>query len=295
MTRITWDNVGERLYETGVDLGVLYIPNAGVYDNGFGWNGLTKVTEKPSGASATPLFADNGKYLNLISAEDFGGTIEAFTYPSQFAQCDGTASPQVGVTIGQQARKSFGFAYRTKLGNDVSALDFAYKLHLVYGALAAPSERAYETVNDSPSALAFSWDFSTTAVAITGMKPSAILTIDSSKVTESNLTVLENALYGTAGTAPRLPLPDEVVAMFAGSQTVVTPSAPTFVSTTGVITIPTVTGVTYRRADTNAIVTGTTTIAGTTGASLVIKAAPSTGAYTFAANSDDDWSYVRTA
>lgn len=295
MTTIIWDAVSERLYETGVDRGVLFLSNAGVYDTGFGWNGLTKVTEKPSGASATPLYADNGKYLNLISAEDFGGTIEAFTYPLQFAQCDGTASPQVGVSVGQQTRKGFGFSYRTKLGNDVSASDFAYKLHLVYGALAAPSERAYETINDSPSALAFSWDFSTTAVNVTGLKPSAILTIDSSKVLAANLLVLENALYGTAGTSPRLPLPDEVIAMFAGSQTLVTPVMPTFVSTTGVITIPTVTGVTYRRTDTNAIVTGTTTIAGTTGASLVIKATPSSGAYAFTVNSDDAYSFVRTA
>lgn len=295
MTAIIWDAVNERLYETGVDRGVLFLANAGIYDTGFGWNGLTKVTEKPSGASASPLYADNGKYLNLISAEDFGGTIEAFTYPMQFAQCDGTASPQTGVSVGQQTRKSFGFTYRTKLGNDVLASDFAYKLHLVYGALASPSERAYETINDSPSALAFSWDFSTTAVSVAGLKPSAILTIDSSKVSSANLLVLENALYGTASTTPRLPLPDEVIAMFAGAQTMVTPLAPTFVSTTGVITIPTVTGVVYRRADTNAIVTGTTTIAGTTGASLVIKAAPLNGTFAFTINSDDDWSFVRTA
>ena len=295
MTKIIWDATGERTYETGVDYGVLYIANGGVYDNGFGWNGLTKVTEKPSGASATPLYADNGKYLNLISAEDFGGTIEAFTYPKEFAQCDGTASPQVGVTVGQQSRKSFGFAYRTKLGNDVLASDFAYKLHLVYGALAAPSERAYETINDSPAALAFSWDFTTTAVAIAGMKPSAILTIDSSKVSAANLLVLENALYGTPGTNPRLPLPDEVVEMFAGSQTEVTPVAPTFVSTTGVITVPVVTGVVYRRGDTNAVITNTTTIAGGSGASLIVRATPASGAYTFKANTDEDWSFTRTA
>ena len=295
MTKLLWDQTGERTYETGVDQGVLYIPTAGVYDVGYAWNGLTTVTESPSGAESSPQYADNIKYLNLVSNEEFGATIEAFTYPSQFAQCDGTAAPQVGVSVGQQARKSFGLAYRTKLGNDVSGSEYGYKLHLIYGALAAPTERAYATVNDSPEGIAFSWEVTTTAVAVTGLKPTAVLTIDSTKVAPANLTTLENALYGTAGTTSRLPLPDEVIGMFAGAQTVVTPLAPTFVSTTGVITIPSVTGVQYRRADTNAVVTGTTTITGTIGASLVIRATPTTGTYTFAANADDDWSFVRTA
>lgn len=295
MTKILWDQVGERLYETGVDQGVLYIPNAGVYDTGVAWNGLSTVTEKPSGADATPVYADNIKYLNLVAAEEFGGTIEAYTYPVEFAQCDGTAIPETGVHVGQQNRKVFGLSYRTKLGNDVDGQDYGYKLHLVYGALAAPSEKAFATVNDAPEALAFSWDFSTTPVAVSGLKPTAILTIDSTKVTPANLQALEDALYGTAGTSPRLPLPDEVIGMFAGAQTAVTPTAPTFVSATGVITIPTVTGVTYRRADTNAVVTGTVTIAGGAGASLVIKAAPTNGTYKFTANADDDWSFVRTA
>jgi hypothetical protein len=295
MTRVLWDSVGERYFETGVDRGVLYIPNAGVYDNGYAWNGLTGVTESPSGAEATPIYADNMKYLNLISAEDLSGTIEAFTYPNEFAQCDGSSIQNVGVSVTQQARKQFGLCYRTKKGNDVSASDYGYKLHLVYGANAAPSEKAYATVNDSPEALAFSWAFSTTPVAVSGLKPSALLVVDSTLVLAANLTALEDALYGTAGTSPRLPLPDEVIAMFAGAQTAVTPTAPTFVSTTGVITIPVVTGVTYRRADTNAIVTGTTTIAGTTGASLVITATPASGLYKFTANSDNDWSFVRTA
>lgn len=295
MSLLTWDNVGERVYETGVDRGVLYLPTAGVYDVGYAWNGLTAVTESPSGAEASAQYADNIKYLNLLSAEDFGATVEAFTYPKEFAQCDGTAAPQVGLALGQQTRRSFGLSYRTRLGNDLLATDFGYKLHLIYGATAAPTEKAYATINDSPEAITFSWEVSTTAVAVTGYKASAVLTIDSTKVDAANLQALEDALYGTAGTTPRLPLPDEVIAMFASTQTVVTPLAPTFVSSTGVITIPVVTGVVYRRADTNVIVTGTTTVTGTTGASLVIKAAPSTGAYRFAANADDDWSFVRTA
>jgi len=295
MTALQWDLSGQRTYETGVDHGVLYIPTAGVYDTGVAWNGLTTVTESPSGAEANSLYADNIKYLNLYSAEEFGATIEAYTYPDEFMQFDGLAVPQPGLTVGQQNRRAFGFSYRTQLGNDLEGADYGYKLHLIYGATASPSEKAYATVNDSPEAITFSWEVATVPVAVTGLKPTSVITIDSSTVDAASLLVLENALYGTAGTDPRLPLPDEVITMFAGSQTVVTAEAPTFVSTTGVITIPVVTGVTYRRADTNAVVTGTTTVAGGVGASLVIRAAPSTGAYTFAANSDDDWSFVRTA
>jgi hypothetical protein len=293
MAILTWDGTGERLYETGVDRGVLYIPTGGVYDTGYAWNGLTAVTESPTGAEATALYADNIKYLNLVSAEEFGATIEAYTYPTAFAQCDGTANPSAGVSIGQQARKTFGFSYRTKLGNDSVGADYGYKLHLVYGALAAPSEKAYNTVNDSPEAITFSWEVTTTPVPVTGFKPTAIITIDSTKVNAANLTALEEALYGTAGTNARLPLPDEVVTMFAGGQTTVTPTAPT-ATAAGVITIPTVTGVTYRRADTNAVVTGTVTIA-VLNDTLVIRATPSTGAYKFAAGSDDDWSFKKTA
>ena len=294
MTKLLWDQVGERRYETGVDQGVLFIPTNGVYSIGYAWNGLTAVTESPSGAEASPIYADNIKYLNLISAEEFGASVEAFTYPDEFAQCDGTAVPQPGVNVGQQARKAFGLAYRTKIGDDVTGADAGYKLHLIYGAMAAPSEKAYATVNDAPEALTFSWAVTTTAVNVTGLKPTAVLTIDSTQVTLANLQALEAALYGGAGTDPRLPLPDEVIAMFAGSLTEATPTQPTFVSTTGVITIPVVTGVDYHRADTNAIVLGTTTVAGTTGASLVIYATPKNG-FVFPANTDDDWSFVRTA
>jgi hypothetical protein len=181
------------------------------------------------------------------------------------------------------------------LGNDVDATDYGYKVHLIYAALAAPSEKAYATINDAPEAITFSWAFSTTAVSVTGLKPTALLTIDSTKVTPANLAVLEDALYGTAGTNPRLPLPDEVIAMFEGTQSEVVPLMPTFVSTTGVITIPTVPGVTYRRADTNAVVTDTTTVVGPAGSALIIRATPATGAYKFKANSDEDWSFERTA
>lgn len=297
MTVLEWDKVGERYYETGVDRGVLYKPNgAGIYPAGSGipWNGLTGVTESPSGAESTKVYADNIPYLNLISAEDFNGTIEALTYPAEFAEHDGTATPQVGVYLGQQTRKAFGFSYRTRLGNDLLAQDFGYKIHLVYGAIAAPTEKAYATVNDTPEAMPFSWEFSTTPVSVPGFKPTAILTIDSTKVQPAALITLEEALYGTAGTNARLPQPDEVIAMFAGAQTTVSPTAPT-ATAAGLITIPTVTGVTYRRADTNAVVTGTVQVPGTIGSALVIRANPLNGTYKFKPTDDDDWSFTKTA
>lgn len=285
MSKLTWDQVGERRYETGVDHGVLYIPNnLGVYDTGFAWNGLTAVTESPSGAEASPQYADNIKYLNLISAEEFGGTIEAFTYPDEFAQCDGTASPQPGISLGQQSRKTFGLAYRTRVGNDLDGTDHGYKVHMIYGALAAPSEKAYSTINDSPEALTFSWELSTTPVDVPGFKPAASLTIDSTKVSASALLVLENALYGTVGTDPRLPLPAEVLAMFAGTTAVATPTEPAYNSTTKTITIPVVTGVTYMINDEP--VTGDVVITQDT----VVTAKPNQG-YQFPDVSDDDWYY----
>lgn len=215
MAVLTWDQVGERFYETGVDHGVLYIPTNGVYNSGVAWNGLISVTESPSGAEPSPQYADNIKYLNLLSTEEFGGTIEAFTYPDEFAQCDGTAFPKVGLAVGQQPRKPFGLSYRTKIGNDTAGQDLGYKLHLVYGALAAPSEKAYSTVNDSPEAVAFSWEFTTTPVEVTGLKPTALLTIDSTKVAAAGLTALEALLYGTELQDPSLPLPNAVIALFA--------------------------------------------------------------------------------
>lgn len=295
MTALVWDQIGEHLYETGVDHGVLYIPNNGVYDSGVAWNGLTTVTESPSGAEATALYADNIKYLNLKSLEEFGGTIEAYTYPDEFGQCDGTAEPQPGVLVGQQPRKSFGLSYRSRVGNDLEADEFGYKLHLVYSASAAPSEKAYATINDTPEAITFSWEFTTTSVPVQGLKPTSLLVIDSTKTTPANLKSLEDILYGTAGVDARLPLPDEVIQMFVGAQTEVTPVQPTFDAPTGVITIPTVTGVQYKRGDTGANVAGgaTVTIA-TAGESMVIQAVPLSGIYKFAPGSDDDWSFTRT-
>lgn len=214
MSKLVWDKTGERLYETGVKQGVLYPMDAkGTYPKGVPWNGLTNVTESPSGAEATALYADDIKYLNLMSAEEFGGTIEAYTYPDEFAECDGSASLATGVYIGQQPRKTFGFSYCTTLGNDVESNAHGYKLHLVYGALASPSEKAYSTINDSPEAITFSWEFSTTPVNVTGFKPTACLTIDSTKVDPEKLAALEKILYGDdtdESAVARLPLPDEV-------------------------------------------------------------------------------------
>ena len=211
MPKLVWDKTGDRLYETGVKQGVLYpIDNKGTYPKGVAWNGLTNVTESPSGAEATALYADDIKYLNLISTEEFGGTIEAYTYPDEFAECDGSASLATGVYIGQQPRKTFGFSYRTTLGNDVDNNNYGYKLHLVYGALASPSEKAYATINDSPEAITFSWEFSTTPVNVTGFKPTACITIDSTKVDPQKLADLEAILYGGDDAEARLPLPDEV-------------------------------------------------------------------------------------
>jgi hypothetical protein len=248
---LTWDNVGERRYETGVDHGVLYLPdNTGAYVEGYAWNGLTTVTESPSGAESNPQYADNIKYLNLISIEEFGGTIEAFTYPDEFAQCDGTASPEVGIYLGQQGRRVFGLAYRTRLGNDLDGTDHGYRLHLVYGALAAPSEKAYATINDSPEAIAFSWDITTTPVQVAGYKPTALLTVDSTKVDATKLAALEAILYGTATDDPRLPLPDEVIGLVGTGVTDVDLSRaanqPAFDNATGVITLPAVTGVQWQ-------------------------------------------------
>jgi len=216
MATLTWDAVGDRLYETGIDHGVLYIPDSdGIYATGVPWNGLTAVTESPSGAEANAKYADNIKYLNLISAEQFGGTIEAFTYPDEFAQFDGLVTPQPGVTVGQQPRKTFGISYRTLLGNDVDGEQYGYKLHLVYGCVASPSERAYNSVNDSPEAINFSWTISTTPVPVTGYKPTSILTIDSTVVDPGALSDLLDQLYGTTIITANLPMPDDVIAIFA--------------------------------------------------------------------------------
>lgn len=214
MSKLVWDQTGEKLYETGVKNGVLYVQEAGAYPKGVAWNGLTAVTESPSGAEASPLYADDVKYLNLISNEELGGTIEAYMYPDEFGVCDGSASLAAGVSIGQQPRKAFGLCYRTTLGNDVESNDYGYKLHLIYGCLAAPSEKAYASINDSPEAITFSWEFSTTPVAVEGHKPTACITIDSTKVDAVKLAALEDILYGSASEEARLPLPTEIATLF---------------------------------------------------------------------------------
>lgn len=223
--KLVWDKTGERLFETGVKQGVLYPQSStGTYPKGVAWNGLTAVTESPSGAEATPLYADDIKYLNLRSVEEFGATVEAYTYPDEFAECDGSAEIADGVTIGQQKRKAFGMCYKTTLGNDVAGNDYGYKLHIVYGATAAPSEKAYATINDSPEAITLSWELTTTPVSVTGAKPTASLVIDSTKADATKLKALEEILYGKDGTGegnatgavdPRLPLPDEIAQLMA--------------------------------------------------------------------------------
>jgi hypothetical protein len=222
MSKIKWDESGKRLYETGVKQGVLYVQDAtGAYPKGVAWNGLTAVTESPSGAESTPIYADDSKYLNLMSAEDFGATVEAYTYPDEFGVCDGSAEIALGVKAGQQGRKAFGLCYRTSIGNDNDGNDHGYKLHIIYGAMASPSEKAYQTINDSPEAISFSWEVTTTPVAIPGFKPAAQLTIDSTKVDKTKLAALEEILYGkdaiaepaTPAVEAKLPLPAEIITL----------------------------------------------------------------------------------
>ena len=283
MSELTWDQVGEKTYETGVDHGVLYIPdNTGAYVDGYAWNGLVSVTESPTGAEANKQYADNIPYVTLVSAELFGATVEAFTYPDEFGQCDGTAEPTPGVKVGQQNRKSFGMAYRTKIGNDLDQ-DAGYKLHLVYGALAAPSEKAYTTVNDSPEAITFSWELTTTPAPVTGLKPTASITVDSTKVGATQLAALEDLLFGTVGGDPMLPTPDAVLAMLDGAITEVETSAPTYNASTDIITIPSVTGVQYYIA--GELVTGSV---GPITEDTVVTALPADG-YSFTETSDTDW------
>ena len=216
--KLVWDATGERLYETGVKQCALYVQEAGAYPKGVAWNGITAVTESPSGAEATPLYADDIKYLNLMSTEEFGATIEAYMYPDEFAVCNGESELVKGVKIGQQKRKTFGLCYKTALGNDVDGNEHGYKLHIIYGALAAPSEKAYATINDSPEAITFSWEISTTPVNVDGAKPTASIVIDSTKVDAEKLTALETILYGSEDTDARLPLPNEI-------KTLMTPAA----------------------------------------------------------------------
>ena len=286
MTALIWDAVGDRKYETGVEKGVLYMPNgAGVYNNGVAWNGLVSVSEAPSGAEANAQYADNQKYLNLYSAEEFGATIEAFTYPTEFSQFDGLDISTPGVAIGQQSRGSFGLCYKTKIGNDVDGDDYGDKLHLVYGCTASPSEKGYTTVNDSPEAITFSWEIMTVPVAVTGMKPTSLVTVDSTVVGSVAFAALETILYGTTGVDPRLPLPDEVISICSTGVTEVTAiTAPTINTSTNVITIPTVTGVTY-------YIDGVALSSGAQPAiteDTLVTASPNSG-YIFVAPVDTDW------
>lgn len=214
MAELVWDKVDERTYETGVDHGVLYLRDAnGAYSNGYVWNGLVSVSESPTGAEPTAMYADNIKYLNLISAEEFAATVEAFTYPDEFAACEGSIEPEVGVAIGQQNRETFGLSYRTKIGNAITP-DLGHKIHLIYGAIAAPTERGYQTVNESPEAITFSWELSTTPVEVPGFKPTATVTIDTTKTDATTLGLLTSILYGTQTNEPRLPLPSEIFELF---------------------------------------------------------------------------------
>lgn len=284
--RLTWDKVGERRYETGVNKGVLYIPDSGgVYNTGVAWNGLTTVTESPSGAEATPLYADNIKYLNLISAEEFGATLEAYMCPDEFYQFDGVAEPTSGVYVGQQSRRAFGLSYQTRIGNDTEGSDLGYKIHLIYGAQAAPSEKAYATINDTPEAITLSWELTTSPVdAGPSLKPTAQLVVDSTKVDAGDLATLEAILYGSAGTNPRLPLPQEVLDIFDADTVEVTTVQPTYNATTDIITIPATAGVEY-------MVGGDVVPSGPYGpitANTVVQARPASG-YRFSPTSDNDW------
>lgn len=289
MTQLVWDQMGERFYETGVDHGVLYLPdNTGAYIDGVAWNGLTGVSEKPTGADANPQYADNIKYLNLRSAETFDATITAFTYPEEFNQFDGLGVPTPGVVVGQQSRKTFGLSYRTILGNDIDANDHGFKLHLVYGLSASPSEKAYSTVNDKPAPIDFSWDVSSIPVAVPNLKPTSIVVVDSTMVDATALADLETILYGDTGVDPRLPLPAEVIALFSGTITPVAPAAPTYNATTHTITIPSTAGVTYY-IDGEAQAAGPVVLS--TGEDKIVTAEPNAG-YVFSPGHDNDWEFT---
>lgn len=214
MSKLVWDQAGQRFYETGVEKGVLYPLVSGTYQSGVAWNGLTGVTESPSGAENTPLYADNIKYLNLMSNEEFGATIEAYTYPDEFMACDGSANLETGVILGQQKRTPFGLSYVTRLGNDTDGSDHGYKIHLIYGATASPSEKAYATINDSPEAITFSWEVTTTPIEVPGFRPTACITIDSTKVDAEDLEALKDLLYGTANSEPTMPTIADLIRIF---------------------------------------------------------------------------------
>lgn len=290
MSKLAWDQTGEKIYETGVDHGVLYpVDNDGKYPVGVPWNGLTTVTESPSGAESNKQYADNRVYLNLVSAEEFSGTIEAFTYPDEFGVCDGTATPVRGVRIGQQVRRAFGFVWRTLIGNDILGTDYGYKLHLVWNALAAPSEKANATVNESPEAMALSWEFSTTPTEVGGgYKPTASMTVDSTEVSPEKLALLEDILFGTEGEDARLPSPAEVIALLEDEPVEVTLVDPTYNAATKTIALPATVGVEYFVDGTKK--TGAVVITKDT----VVTARPTAG-HVFKKPFDNDWLFRFTA
>jgi hypothetical protein len=290
MSVLAWDKTGEKVYENGVEKGVFYtINNAGVYNNGYAWNGLVSVTESPSGAEVNKQYADNRVYASLRSAEEFGATIEAFTYPKEaIPALDGAASPTPGVSLGQQGRPSFGFSYVSKVGNDLNP-DAGEKIHLVYGATANPSEKAFTTVNDSPEAATFSWELTTYPVEVgtvnsVAYKPTATITIDTTKETPAAVSTLREFLYGTEGTDPSLPSPAAVLAMFTGAVLTVTPTEPAFNTTTKVMTVPTIAGVSYYMDD--ELLAPGAQPAFTV--NHVVESRPNVG-YKFPTNIDSDW------
>lgn len=286
MTKLEWDKTGERRYETGVSHGVLFVQsNVGTYPAGVAWNGLTAVTESPSGAESNKQYADNQVYVNLQSAEEWGGTIEAFTAPDAFDQCDGSAEVLPGVKIGQQTRKPFGFCYETLIGTDTEGTDAGKKIHVVWNALAAPSEKAYQTVNESPEAMALSWEVSTTATEVPGYKPSATMTIDSTKISAGKMQRIEDALYGTLALSSHLPLPAEIITILEEDEEVI-PTAPTLVG--NAVTIPTQIGVVYSIDATP--VTGIYTLT----ADETVTAAATEG-YILAVGATASWAFTYTA
>jgi hypothetical protein len=291
MSKLIWDAPADRKFEAGVDQGVLYVQAPdGSYPKGVAWNGMTGLTESPGGAEPTDLWASNKKYASLRAAETLGATLEAFTYPDEFAECDGSKELVPGIVIKQQARKTFGLCYRTKIGSAADPdMESGYKLHFIYGASANPSERAYTTVNETPETVTFSWELVTTPVDVPGFKPSAALELDSTKVDPTQLAELEAILYGAVGVDPRLPLPAEIITLMTGTEA--TPDNPTFVAATGVLTIPNTTGVDYL-VDGEIVVSGPmSALAG--GVSVTVTAAPKTG-YFLAEGANTTWTFTST-
>lgn len=289
MSRLTWDNTGERYYETGTDRGVLFKKNSsGTYANGVNWNGLSGVSDSPSGAEASPIWADNIKYVNLMSTEEYGGTITAYQSPEEFDECDGTVSPIAGMRVRQQSRKEFGFAWRTKIGNDTDGVDHGYIIHIAYNCLASPSEKSYQTINDSPEAMELSWEFSTTPVDIPGMKPTAKIEFDSTKLTAAQMKIVEDTLWGTENSAPTLPSPSEWIALLGGEPQpeVVLNRSTVSIAVDGTATIeatvvPEGTAVSWSSSDTDKATVANGVVTGVAAGTAVITASITVGGSTY--------------